>query len=104
MSVAHLVVYEGYPEDREEFLRYYIGSHIPIIWTWPLIRDIEIDLAEEGSELFMIARFSFDNAEDLEAAMDSEERRRAREDRDNLPAFHGSVSHHAVTVECPPRP
>ena len=42
MSYAHLVVYEGKPDNAEEFLRYYIEHHLPIAWTFPKIRRVEL--------------------------------------------------------------
>lgn len=105
MSVAYLVIYEGEPEDREAFLNYYIEKHLPIIWTWPHIRQIEVVLGVEGGDalahpgnLFMIARFLFDNLDDLRAALQSPQRHRAREDSVNFPLFQGTMRHQAVRI------
>ena len=107
---AYLVIYEGQPEDREEFLRFYIEEHIPIIWSWPKIRGVEIELGTASGDphaneagVFMIARFLFDSLEDLQAALQSEGRERARADRVNFPPFHGTVHHQAVEILEVPR-
>jgi len=105
MSVAYLVIYEGSPEDPDAFIDYYINQHLPIIWTWPQIRTVEVDLSTEGgdalanpTDVFMIARFIFDTIDDLNAALVSPERRLAREDSHNFPPFQGKVCHQAVRI------
>jgi uncharacterized protein (TIGR02118 family) len=97
MSAAVLVVYDGTPEDPERFLRYYIESHLPIVWTFPKIRAVQVERAVDG-DLFMIARFVFDSAEDARAALASPERARARADREHFPAFAGTVRHQIVEI------
>ena len=103
MSVAYLVIYEGQPDDPEAFLDYYLHHHLPIIWTWPRIRQIEIEVPTDGddamanpSDIFLIARFLFDSAEELQAALQSPERLKAREDSYNFPPFTGTMRHQAV--------
>lgn len=105
MRAAYLVIYEGRPEDPDEFLRYYVEHHVPIIWTWPRIRGVELQLgAPSGDrvvsvgEIFMIARFCFANLADLRAALASEGREQARADRRNFPPFSGTVTHQAVEL------
>ena len=109
-KAAYLVIYEGRPEDPEAFLRFYIEEHLPIIWSWPKIRGIELELGAEGGDpyaneagVFMVARFLFDSLEDLRAALRSEGRERARQDRVNFPPFHGRVRHQAVEILEVPR-
>jgi uncharacterized protein (TIGR02118 family) len=105
MSVAYLVIYDGIPEDPDAFVDYYINHHLPIIWTWPQIRSVEVDLRAEGgdalaspTDVFMIARFIFDTIDDLKAALASPERIFAREDSRNFPPFHGKMCHQAVRI------
>lgn len=97
MSSAVLVIYDGKPEDPERFLRYYVDHHVPIVWTFPRIRQVEIERVVEG-DIFMIARFLFDSPEDARAALQSPERERARADRANFPPFTGTVRHQIVEV------
>jgi uncharacterized protein (TIGR02118 family) len=102
MSAAVLVVYDGKPEDPERFLRYYIDVHVPIVWTFPRIRAVQIERTVEG-DVFMFARFLFDSAADATAALASPERDVARADRVNFPRFAGIVRHQVVEVVDVPR-
>lgn len=98
MKTAYLVVYEGAPEDPEAFLHYYLDVHVPIIWTWPRVRAVEVQRGVEGGDFFMVARFVFDSVEDLRAALVSEGRERARHDREHFPPFKGTIRHQAVEI------
>lgn len=103
MSVAYLVIYEGKPENPDAFLRYYMEKHIPIVWTFPKIRSIEIERGVDGGDFFMITRLTFDTIEDLRVAIDSKERNRARADMKNFPPFKGTVRRQAVEIMELPR-
>ncbi len=98
MSAAYLVIYEGRPEDPEAFLRYYIEKHVPILWTFPRIRGVEVQRGVDGGDFFIIARMTFDSIEDLRRATQSEERERAREDMKKFPPFKGVVRRQAVEI------
>ncbi|MCA1841657.1 MAG: EthD family reductase [Actinobacteria bacterium] len=104
MSAAYLVVYEGKPEEPEEFLRYYLDVHVPIIWTWPGVERVEVQRGIDGGDFFMVARFTFPSPDALRAALESEGRERARKDRESFPPFHGTIRHQAVDVVDTPRP
>ena len=80
MSFAYLVIYQGRPEDPEAFLRYYIAHHLPIVWTFPNIRKVEVERGVDGGDVFMIARFTFDSLADLKTAIHSPQREAARRD------------------------
>ena len=105
MSYAYLVIYRGKPENPETFLRYYMDHHIPIVWTFPKIRDIQIhwgtgyiSKAGDKSDIFMITRLIFDTLEDLQAAIISKERERAREDMKKFPPYKGTVERQIVKI------
>ena len=98
MSVAYLVIYEGQPEDPDKFLRYYIEKHVPIVWTFPKIRRIEIQRGVDGGDFFMITCLTFDTIKDLRVAINSEERARARADMENFSPFKGRVRSQAVEI------
>ncbi len=104
MSAAFLVIYEGQPEDPEAFVRYYVEKHVPIVWTFPKIRRIEIDQGVDGGDFFMVTRLTFDTIEDLRVAINSRERERARADMRNFPPFEGTVRRQAVEIMDLPRP
>ena len=103
MSAAYLVIYEGQPESPDKFLRYYIEKHLPIVWAFPKIRRIEVERGVNGGDFFMIARLTFDTIEDLHAAINSEQRERARADMKNFPPLRGTVRHRAVEIMEIPR-
>ena len=98
MSVAYLILYEGQPENPETFLRYYLEKHVPIVWTFPRIRGVEVQRGVDGGDFFMISRLTFDSMEDLRRATQSDERERAREDMKNFPPFKGIVRRQAVEL------
>ena len=98
MSYAYLVIYEVQPEDPDAFLRYYVEKHLPIVWTFPKIRRVEIERGVDGGDFFMIARFTFDTLENLRMAITSKEREVARADMQNFPAYNGCVRRQAVEI------
>ena len=98
MSYAYLVIYEVQPEDPEDFLRYYVEKHLPIVWTFPKIRRVQIERGVDGGDFFMIARFTFDTLEDLRMAITSKEREHARADMKNFPTYTGRVRRQAVEI------
>ena len=93
-----MVIYEVTPENPEAFLQYYVNKHIPIVWTFPKIRRVEVERGVDGGDFFMIARFTFDTLEDLRRAIASKERDRARADMQNFPAYTGRVRRQAVEI------
>ena len=97
MPAAILVVYDGRPDDPEQFLRYYLDVHLPLVWKFPKIRAIQIERVVDG-DMFMIARFLFDTPEDAKAALTSPERAVARADRDKFPPFKGTTRHQIIDV------
>ena len=98
MSAAFLVIYEGQPENPDAFLRYYIDKHLPIVWTFPKILNIELEKGEDGGDFFMITRLIFETLEDLREAINSKEREQALEDMKNFPPFEGIVRRQAVEI------
>jgi uncharacterized protein (TIGR02118 family) len=98
MSYAYLVIYEGKPDHPEEFLRYYIERHLPIVWTFPKARRVEVERGVDESDIFLIGRVIFDTLEDLRAALASPQREKARADMAHFPSFKGTVRRQAVEV------
>jgi len=103
MSFAYLVIYEGRPADPEAFLKYYLEHHVPIVWTFPKIRKVEVERGVDEGEVFMIARFTFDTLADLRAAITSKQRAKARRDMENFPPFTGKIHRQAVEILDLPR-
>jgi len=98
MSYAYLVLYKGRPDNPEEFLRYYVEHHVPLVWAFPKVRRVEVERGVDEGDIFMIGRFTFDTLDDLRAAIVSPERERARADMTNFPAFKGTVLRQAVEI------
>jgi uncharacterized protein (TIGR02118 family) len=103
MGYAYLVIYEGRPDNPEEFLNYYMKKHVPLVWKFPKIRRVEIECGVDGGDIFMIGRLTFDTLEDLRIATTSPERERARADMANFPPFKGTVRRQAVEILEVPR-
>lgn len=98
MSAAYLVLYEGTSPDPDAFVDYYVGHHCPIIWMWPGIRGVEVHRGDGSGDYLLIARFMFDSMEELQTAITSGQRARARADMAQFPPFEGVVHHQAVEV------
>lgn len=91
MSVSYLVLYEGMPDDPEAFFDYYVSHHVPLVWRFPGIRNVEVMRTAGEGEFFMITRLEFESVEALRAGVSSPERAAARADMANFPAFSGTV-------------
>ena len=103
MSYAYVISYEGQFDDPEAFVDYYVNHHLPIVWTFPKIRRIEVDRGVDGDPFFMSARLVFDTLEDLRAALESPQREKARADLANFPHFEGANPRHTAEVLDVPR-
>ncbi len=107
MSVSYFVRYKGQAENSRSFVEYYRKSHAPLLWQFPGIRDLILHHpvnfddpfpVSTGGEL-MVAQMVFDSLEDLNRALASDARARARDDFANMPAFTGEVTHQAMLAE-----
>ncbi|MGH3441595.1 MAG: EthD family reductase [Nitriliruptorales bacterium] len=98
-GAAYLVLYEGRPADPDAFLDYYAGEHVPLLWRFPGIRCVEIDLGRDDGGFFMVVRLLFESLDDLRTAITSPEREDARADMsENFPEFEGRVRHQVVEL------
>jgi uncharacterized protein (TIGR02118 family) len=97
--VKYVVLYEGKPQDPEEFNRYYWDKHLPTVARWPNIKRIVVSRARLGGDLYQLCEFFFDSLEDLQNALASPERKISGEDRKNFPPFEGTIRHQAVEIE-----
>ena len=98
MSYAYVITYRGRCDDPEAFVDYYVKHHLPIVWTFPGIRRIEVDRGVEGEDFFLSARLTFDTLDELRAALVSPQREPARADMANFPHFEGVNPRHTVEV------
>ena len=91
MTASYLVVYEGEPDDPDEFYDYYVNTHLPLVWGFPEIRRIEIMRGVDNPGIFMITRLVFDDVHDLRRAVTSPHRQVTKTDMANFPRFRGEV-------------
>ena len=107
MSVSYFVRYKGQAEDPRAFVEYYRTTHAPLLWQFPGIRDLilhhPVDFHDAfptspGGEL-MVAQMVFDTIEDLNLALASDARARARDDFADMSAFNGDITHQAMQAE-----
>ena len=107
MSVSYFVRYKGKAENPRAFVDYYRNSHAPLLWKFPCIRNLilhhPVDFDDPfpvspGEEL-MVAQMVFDTLDDLNRALASDARARARDDFANMPGFTGEITHQAMQAE-----
>jgi len=97
--VKFCVIYEGRPEDPEQFDRYYWEKHLPIVARWPGLRGMTINKARLLNEgIYQIAEMYFDDSKALEAAIASPERAEAAQDRLKFPNFYGTIRYQVLEV------
>jgi uncharacterized protein (TIGR02118 family) len=107
MAVSYLVRYEGTPEDPERFHGYYATTHARILQGMPGIRSLILHRPIAWNDPFpvqagavqLLAQMVFGSSADLDRALASEARLRAREDFANFPPFTGTVRHQALRQE-----
>jgi uncharacterized protein (TIGR02118 family) len=107
MSVSYFVRYRGGRADPAAFVDYYRQSHAPILADFPGLRGLVLHrpvaaldpFSVRPGDTFFLAQMKFDTAEDLNRALASAARARARADFANFPTFEGEVTHEAMTQE-----
>lgn len=107
MPVSYFVLYRGEADDGAAFVARYRDVHVPILKTWPGVREVIVHTAMpwidphsiEASGLLMMAQMLFDSRDDLERALRSPGRTEARADFHLFPPFRGAVLHQAVVSE-----
>jgi uncharacterized protein (TIGR02118 family) len=104
--VSYFVRYRGTSPDPEAFLSYYETRHVAILRQLPNIRSLVLHHPIAWSDPFpvrsgnsvLLAQMQFDNAGDLDAALQSQARRLARVDFGRFPPFDGEVTHEAMAA------
>ena len=110
MTVSYFVRYQGEADDAEAFLRHYRTAHAPILHDFPALRSLVLHHGIAWRDPFpvtpggtlLLAQMTFETIEDLDRALASEARTRAREDFARMPAFRGAVTHQAMVAETVP--
>ena len=77
-KVAKLVALYKEPENREDFDKQYVETHIPLIEKVPGLRGMEVykpmkNMMGGENPYYMMATLTFDNMDALKAAMSSPE-------------------------------
>jgi len=106
-DISYFVGYEGKAENKEAFLAHYRDRHSLILARFPGIRRIVLHTPTVWHDPFpvkpdrfaLVAQMIFDTQEDLDNALQSEERAIAREDCASFPPFLGSIYHQATISE-----
>lgn len=103
--IFYFVRYRGSAADPAAFVEYYATRHATILKEFSAIRTLSLyeptfwndpfPVRPDGTAL--LAQMTFDTPADLERALHSEARRRAREDFGRFPPFSGEVTHQAMS-------
>ena len=103
--ISYFVRYRGSADDPAGFVDYYATQHAAILKDFPGIRGLSLHQPTEWSDPFpvrpdgsaLLAQMTFDTLSDLQRALQSEARRRARDDFALFPSFSGEVTHQAMS-------
>ena len=104
MTVSYFVRYSGAHQDDVSFLARYRDVHVPVLLEFPAIRSVVLRTPLTVADRFsvspagthLLAEMRFDDQGDLQAALESPARARAREDFTRMPTFHGTIVHEAL--------
>jgi uncharacterized protein (TIGR02118 family) len=103
--VSYFVRYRGSCLDPHGFHTHYESRHAGILRGFPGIRSLILHRPIEWTDpfpisrggSFLLAQMMFDGESDLDAALRSEARQRARDDFQRFPSFAGEVTHEAMS-------
>jgi uncharacterized protein (TIGR02118 family) len=102
--VSYFVRYRGAAKDPGAFHAYYKDHHAPVLGEFPRIRSLVLHspavardpFPVHPGDTFLLAQMQFDSAADLDAALRSPARQKAREDFLHFPPFTGEITHEAM--------
>jgi uncharacterized protein (TIGR02118 family) len=105
--VSYFVRYRGSSPDADGFYDYYQSQHAVLLRQFPNIRSLVLHRPTAAGDpfpvkpggTFLLAQMLFDSPQDLDAALRSEARRRARDDFHRFPPFEGEVTHEAMAAK-----
>jgi len=105
--VSYFVRYSGSSPEPAAFLAYYRDRHAPLLKEFPAIKSLVLRTPAVFQDPFpvrpagtmLLAEMRFDSATDLNEALRSNARRRARDDFSHFPRFEGDVTHEALRAE-----
>lgn len=102
--VSYWVRYRGGAADPAAFVAYYQDNHSAILKQFPGVTSLVLHTPVGSHDPFpvrpggtmLLSQMTFDSAVELNAALASDARRRARDDFHRFPAFAGEVTHEAM--------
>jgi uncharacterized protein (TIGR02118 family) len=102
--VSYFVRYRGTSSDPRAFHAYYETRHAAVLGQLPALRSLVLHrpiawsdpLPVQPGNTLLLAQMQFDSAGDLDRALRSDGRARAREDFHRFPPFSGEVTHEAM--------
>jgi len=105
--VSYFVRYRGSASDPHAFHAHYEGQHAALLRQFPHIRSLVLHRPTHApdpfpvrpGDTFLLAQMQFDSTCDLDAALRSQARRRARHDFHWFPPFSGEVTHEAMIAK-----
>jgi uncharacterized protein (TIGR02118 family) len=103
--ISYFVRYRGSAADPVGFVDYYAMQHAAILKEFPGIRGLSLHEPAAWNDPFpvrddstaLLAQMTFDTPADLQHALHSEARHRARDDFKRFPSFSGEVTHQAMS-------
>ena len=105
--VSYFVRYHGVSEDAQAFLARYRSQHAAILRRFPQIKSLVLNTPVPSSDPFpvrhggsaLLAQMIFEDQTALNAALQSQARKEARDDFALFPAFEGEITHEALKAE-----
>jgi uncharacterized protein (TIGR02118 family) len=102
--VSYFVRYRGSAADPAGFAAYYQDNHSGILKRFPGIQSLVLHMPVRVIDPFpvrpagsmLLAQMVFDSPAALDAALQSDARKEARDDFHHFPTFEGEVSHEAL--------
>jgi uncharacterized protein (TIGR02118 family) len=102
--ISYFVRYRGSAADPGRFVEHYASHHAAILKEFTGIRTLSLHEPVDWNDPFpvqpdgtaLLAQMMFDTPAALDRALQSEARRRAREDFGRFPKFRGEVTHQAM--------
>ena len=105
--VSYFVRYRGKAADPAAFFGRYRDRHAAILRTFPRIKSLVLHTPAAFNDPFpvqaggtaLVAQILFPDQAGLEAALQSDARKQAREDIARFGAFDGEITHEALPAE-----
>lgn len=107
MTVSYFVFYRGKADNQTAFTERYKKTHVPFLKQFPGIKQVKVHTpvtwqdpqSINPGEFTLIAEMVFDSVEDMQTALSSDARSKAREDFKQFPPFDGDIWHQAMSCE-----